>query len=93
MKLIFAVKRRVGTGLRSCCCFSHTALNLVGARVYMVKPNNKVANIGSNQDYFNVNMHTGDIVEMCLVYSLIDSGGSQIYLVYSLVGGGGWQRV
>lgn len=46
MKLIFTVKR-VGTGLRSCCCFSHTALNLVGARVYMVKPNNKVANVGS----------------------------------------------
>lgn len=38
-------------------------------------------------------MHTGDIVEMCPVYSVIDSGCSQIYLVYSLIGGGGWQDV
>lgn len=49
--------------------------------------------VAFSEDYFNVNMHTGDTVEMCLVYSLIDSGGSQIYLVCSLVGGGGWQRV
>lgn len=38
-------------------------------------------------------MHTGDIVETCLVYSLIDSGGSQIYFVSSLIGGGAWQHV
>lgn len=38
-------------------------------------------------------MHAADTVETCLVYSLIDREGSQIYQVSSITGGGGWQCV
>lgn len=40
----------------------------------------------SRENDFNVNVHTGGTVEICLVHSSIPSGHSQVYSVHSLTG-------